>query len=439
MQRIITIAALVIAVAVPAAAFADELTKSVQTDLVALGYEPGNTDGEATTQTVIAISQFQAENNLEVTGEASPQLAGVIQAKLDAKNNPGGAMASAPAVAATQQSGPRPMDEAALREAQQACLQEKIATAQASQKKKRGFGSLIRAATNTAARFGGNSELARQVQKTSYDIYRVDATAEDWARAAEDLGLTNDDLEACRSPAMSSGATGTQIQTAGTQSPTPGMPVGVGMGMGMGMETIPAPPDNNVKLPDSYSFSYRASISIKNSKGTAEPVFYLQPDAPYYAQKQTNSGLTEFLVLDNQNNMAVIFGEFEGRKSRMHNYINVQTKATLIGAYRDARETEPVKAIESKTILGYHSKGYQISTEAGTTRLWITDEAPASLFSSMFAHRTDVPGLPFSKHSMIMEVSFTSADTPEKNYQMECTGLQPETLVLNKSDYQEAL
>ena len=60
----------------------------------------------------------------------------------------------------------------------------------------------MRAVTNTAIRFGGNSDVARAVRDTSYDIYRADATADDWERAAKDLGLTNDDLEACRNPQM---------------------------------------------------------------------------------------------------------------------------------------------------------------------------------------------------------------------------------------------
>jgi hypothetical protein len=110
-----------------------------------------------------------------------------------------------------------------------------------------------------------------------------------------------------------------------------------------------------------------------------------------------------------------------------------------MGAYRDAPQKEPVKSIESKIILGYNCQGYQISTEAGTTELWITDEAPASLFSTLFAHRAENPGSPFSKNSMIMELTFSSANAPEKNYQMICTELHPETLVLNKTDYQEAL
>lgn len=198
MLPICLVAAMLLSVTV----VADELTQIIQKDLIALGYDTGNIQGEMSTETIVAISKFQAENNLEVTGEASPQLAGVIKARLKAKNNPGAASASAPAVAAAQTAAPQPSNEAALQQAQQTCLQEKIAAAQASQKKKRGFGSLMRAVTNTAVRFGGSNELSRQVRETSYDIYRVDATADDWERAAEDLGLTNDDLEACRNPAM---------------------------------------------------------------------------------------------------------------------------------------------------------------------------------------------------------------------------------------------
>jgi hypothetical protein len=209
-----------------------------------------------------------------------------------------------------------------------------------------------------------------------------------------------------------------------------------------GMQTILAPPDNNVQLPDSYRFSYRATLRIENSKGTVEPVFYLQPGAPYYARKQINNdhGLTEFLVLDNQINMVVLFAEWEEKKRRIHNHMNLGTKAALVGAYRDAPKKEPLKTLEDKTLLGYFCQGYQIVTEAGTTRFWITDQAPASMFSALFAQLAEVGGsVPISQDSMIMEVNFTSATAPEKNYQMVCTGLAPQALVLNKADYEEAL
>jgi peptidoglycan hydrolase-like protein with peptidoglycan-binding domain len=186
---------LVISILASGSALADDLTRIIQQDLVTLGYEPGNTDGEATTQTIVAISKFQAEHSLEVTGEASPQLAGVIKAAIKQQNEP----AAGATVAAT---APAPAtDPAALQAAQQACLQQKIAAAQEANKKKRGLGSLVRAIGRTAGRFGG-SELARDISQTTYDIYNVNATAADLESAAKDLGLTTDDLEACRNPAM---------------------------------------------------------------------------------------------------------------------------------------------------------------------------------------------------------------------------------------------
>jgi hypothetical protein len=59
------------------------LTQAVQWNLKSLGYDPGNTDGEASVQTSIAISQFQAEKGLEVTGEVTPQLAGILEAEVE--------------------------------------------------------------------------------------------------------------------------------------------------------------------------------------------------------------------------------------------------------------------------------------------------------------------------------------------------------------------
>jgi hypothetical protein len=61
----------------------DDITQMVQKHLQALGYDTGNTAGDLSTETIIAISQFQAEKGLEVTGEVSPQLAGILSAEVD--------------------------------------------------------------------------------------------------------------------------------------------------------------------------------------------------------------------------------------------------------------------------------------------------------------------------------------------------------------------
>jgi peptidoglycan hydrolase-like protein with peptidoglycan-binding domain len=451
-----------LALLLPVGVTADDLTKMIQEELTALGYDTGNVDGEFSTETAVAISQFQAENGLEVTGEASPQLAGIIQAK--SSNTGSSAAAAQPTVAQS-------MDPAALQAAQQACLREKVEKAQSSQKKKRGFGSLMKAVTNTAARFGGNDGLAGQIQETSYEIYKVDATAEDWERAADDLGLTQDDLEECRSPGgattLNAGVNDAASQSAGPTATAAGagampqltpeqqeMLAQSGMGemlenmMGganpsqpsaapqPGRNTVPQP-DRNTVPPDTYSFSHRISMRVTSSRGTADPVYYVQSGAAYHARKHSDDGLIEFLVYDSQRNLAVLFGEKDGEKGMVYNQMSPETKATLMGAYRGAAQDAPVKSLGSKEILGYSSQGYEISTLVGTTQIWVTSDAPATLFSNLFEWRANLEGeAPLNKNSMVMEVTFTSARTPEDNYHMVCTELQPDTLTLRATDYE---
>ena len=176
------------------AALADDLTKIIQEDLTAMGYDAGEASGENTIQTAIAISQFQAEYDLEVTGEPSPQLAGIIKAKM---NRPAAGQA-APAATATPAAAPAPSPET-LQAAQQQCLQQKYEAAQKSQQTKRGIGSLI-SAVGRAAGQTGNTETAADIASASSDLYNANATASDLSSAAKDLGLTESDVEACRNP-----------------------------------------------------------------------------------------------------------------------------------------------------------------------------------------------------------------------------------------------
>lgn len=165
------------------------LVKMAQQDLVTLGYDPGGVDGQMGTKTIIAVSKFQAEQGMEVTGEVSPQLIGALRAAINQQNQP--AAAESPAVAAMTPA----QQQADLALRQQACLQEKHAAAQEASKKKRGFGRLL----NAAARVGGQFGVSGFSQ-TAHDLYNANATAEDISAAARDLGLTEDEVEQCRNP-----------------------------------------------------------------------------------------------------------------------------------------------------------------------------------------------------------------------------------------------
>lgn len=101
----------------------------------------------------------------------------------------------APPVQAPQTAAAPARDPAALKSAQQACLEEKMAQAKASQKKKSAFGSLMSAVGRTASRLGVDG-----VGQVTSDVYGANATADDLASAARDLGLTEDDVAACQNP-----------------------------------------------------------------------------------------------------------------------------------------------------------------------------------------------------------------------------------------------
>jgi len=62
------------------------LVGMVQRDLKTLGYYDGDVNGELTKMTVVAISRYEAENGMEVTGQATPQLAGILSAAVGARN-----------------------------------------------------------------------------------------------------------------------------------------------------------------------------------------------------------------------------------------------------------------------------------------------------------------------------------------------------------------
>jgi peptidoglycan hydrolase-like protein with peptidoglycan-binding domain len=181
---------LVIAFCSPQVAAADELTQMVEDGLSQLGYDTGTVDGEADVKTAIAISQYQAEKGLDVTGEISPQLAGMLAA--DVKN--GGIAPTSPAAQ------PAP-DPSALAAAQQACLQEKIALQQAKQQKKNAFGKMLSTIGNTALKYGDYDTA-----QTVGEVYSAEASASDIAQAAKDMGLTEQDVADCENPYSDSGA-----------------------------------------------------------------------------------------------------------------------------------------------------------------------------------------------------------------------------------------
>lgn len=193
---------------VPGPVSADDLTLTVQEHLEALGYDPGATDGEMTSQTANAIVRFETDRGLPIMGEATPDL--VRELKAAAKEQGKATLGQEPRVSSSAEgtsATPAASTPAAvasspgesmenLRARQQECLRQKAESKENRAKKKRGFGRLLRAAGRLGNRFGLGGEL----NQLAWEIYDVDATADDIAGAAKDLGLTEEEVEKCRNP-----------------------------------------------------------------------------------------------------------------------------------------------------------------------------------------------------------------------------------------------
>lgn len=87
---------------------------------------------------------------------------------------------------------PKSIDPGAAESARQACLQEKIARAEQAGKAKRGLGRLASAATRIAARTGDYDMI-----RVLGDVGTATATAGDLGAAARDLGITEQEIDAC--------------------------------------------------------------------------------------------------------------------------------------------------------------------------------------------------------------------------------------------------
>ena len=168
----------------PLAALGDELTQIVQEDLQTLGYDPGSVDGESSVELAIAVSQFQAEHELEITGEVSPQLAGIIKSTISRTTTP---LNSRTVEQGTALVAATAGQDNALA-AQQACLQRRLAEAQESGQRRRGFSRFARAVSRTASRLGADG-LSQRIDDLSSDVSEAGLTASEFRGAAEDLGL----------------------------------------------------------------------------------------------------------------------------------------------------------------------------------------------------------------------------------------------------------
>ena len=203
------------------------------------------------------------------------------------------------------------------------------------------------------------------------------------------------------------------------------------------LETAPpAPEDKNIQLPDTYDFSYRLNTQVTMGKEKEVSNYLLQPGKTYYAGMSTESGGTKYVIHDDQNLTLLHFLEKDGSTEFWREKMSVFTAIRMMGAYRDG-ENRQIRSLGQKELLGFKAEGHEIKTSDRVMELWVTHDAPATLFGSMFSTRSKMEGSPFKANDMILEMKFSSAENPDRNYTWSCTLLEPHSKVFDITAYNQ--
>lgn len=135
---------------------------------------------------------------------------------------------------------------------------------------------------------------------------------------------------------------------------------------------------------DLYSFSYKYTLEVKDSKNATDIQYYLTNEAPYFASSSALEGDQEMItVLDIPNKTAHTFMDMGGQKTMMS--IPLDMDGMVEDEMEDA-QLQITPSGNSKVILGYSCEEYAVQGPESEGTIWVTKEAPFSLstaFSQM--------------------------------------------------------
>ncbi len=200
-------------------------------------------------------------------------------------------------------------------------------------------------------------------------------------------------------------------------------------------------------VPDIYTFSYALTYEITSGKDTNALEYLLEPNVAYFGNKLDDQKLDQIIVLDLKKNLMVTFMNNDQQKTAMKMRMpNLQKVEKKFGKKLFSEEEDDVDIvqIEGKTILGYRCNGFQVNSEDGIVKFWVTNDAPVSL-NGVYANFSSLPksvkdkGLPLNEKSLVMEMLYTSHKKKKDNMLMVCTELKENSLELHKKDYKAGM
>lgn len=200
---------------------------------------------------------------------------------------------------------------------------------------------------------------------------------------------------------------------------------------------------NLENVPDEYTFSYKAVMEISADKDANEIEYWMEPDVKYFGTKIVQSDTENLTVLDLENKTITMYMENKGDKMIMPMRTDNKLFKKILANAEEESNAEDFKfvEIESKTILGYRCKGYQITTDDGISKVWITNQTPVGFNSGLFdmEHEYATSAIPMDENSMMMEMEFTPHKKSGDSYHMKCTEFSKVKMSVKKADYASTL
>jgi|TARA_R100000479_G_scaffold51000_3_gene24240 hypothetical protein len=201
-------------------------------------------------------------------------------------------------------------------------------------------------------------------------------------------------------------------------------------------------------IPDTYKFQYVMDMKMTSTNKNSDDItmqYYIEPNASYFGNAMPNENSNSVMVYDLENQAMVTFMDNNGQKMAMKMRMPLEEKMQEMiektqKGENNAANMANITPLPSKTILGYSCKGYLVKQDEGTSKIYITDEAPVS-FVGMFANlekmqkNMNTATIPFGKNSLMMELEYTSNKRKKDNIHMICTGIKKAPFTINKADY----
>ena len=187
---------------------------------------------------------------------------------------------------------------------------------------------------------------------------------------------------------------------------------------------------------NSYDFTWKYSMKMSTEKGDMTFDYYLKPDATYFGFTSATMQ-NMFTIMDNSNNVTVMFMESKGNNIGMVTSMNVDLD---IDQAKDESAKYTFEQLPDKTINGYHCKGVKAYNDDYEMVMYLTNDTEVSFDNIYKTGKTKVPVQlkdyfkPDDKILMI-RMDMNNLKNKKESATMECIGLEKVSKTIKKSDY----